>query len=341
MVEVHVSGPGYLYRTDDGFLMETFTVSKRASVEKQTERFLAGTEAIPEIAEVKGQAATEKHWTTEGKWTSQKWTADGREGCFAAAACILLPCCKCGLHPLCKLGQCCKCGQCWKCGECGQCCTFACCKQNCPPACCRDCLQCPPKCCECKCCKLCCPWCGCPPQCTWKTCCPPCLGGIACAAFWNWKAEGVFSQYMPGMSGTTTIPGKEGVAGRKGVPAVADKLEITIQKVYVIDPVPCWRLTLISKEPLHSHPTGRLAINHQDLQAENEQTPWVYVIDLSLENEASKIYSLMGSLRAVPTRQPLLVAGLPEAGSTSFECDFSFKSIFCILLPHPKSTCFD
>ena len=78
----------------------------------------------------------------------------------------------------------------------------------------------------------------------------------------------------------------------------------------MVDPVPCWRVTLMSADPLHSHPMARVAIKNKSLV--DQKTPWVYVIDLSLENSGQEVFNLVASLRGAPTRQRLSLEHLPE-----------------------------
>ncbi|CAE7536936.1 unnamed protein product [Symbiodinium sp. CCMP2456] len=168
-------------------------------------------------------------------------------------------------------------------------CCQLCCPRCCPPKC--DCFKCPP-------CHINCPQCcKCPPCCTCcKSCCKPCVGCFAACG-----CKFAFSEYQPG------------TAGRAGVKAVAGRdsyVEVKIEKVYMVDPVPCWRVTLMSADPLHSHPMARVAIKNKSLV--DQKTPWVYVIDLSLENSGQEVFNLVASLRAAPTRQRLSLEHLPE-----------------------------
>ena len=55
---------------------------------------------------------------------------------------------------------------------------------------------------------------------------------------------------------------------------------------------------------------ARVAIKNKSLV--DQKTPWVYVIDLSLENSGQEVFNLVASLRGAPTRQRLSLEHLPE-----------------------------
>eukprot|EP00961_Rhodomonas_salina_P303014 3941061-Rhodomonas_salina.4 len=84
----------------------------------------------------------------------------------------------------------------------------------------------------------------------------------------------------------------------------------TIKGAWVIDPPPGWRLTISSMEPLHSFPQARKALNNHE--HDDDPSPWVYVLDLALDNVAEDVFNFVASMRADATRQPFAFGGAPQ-----------------------------
>lgn len=78
---------------------------------------------------------------------------------------------------------------------------------------------------------------------------------------------------------------------------------------YVIGAEPGWRLTITSMEAMHEAPLARKDIRNKD---HSQSSPWTYVLDFSLQNDAEDIYKLMASLRAEGTRKPFALEGVPQ-----------------------------
>jgi len=167
------------------------------------------------------------------------------------------------------------------------------------------------------CCEL--PVCGF--DCSWCIMCfkcPTCFTCDFCPEYWCWKSAKVATEATVGRE-AVTIAGTTTTTDEK------------TQTVYTImDKLPAWRLTITSKTALHDIPLRRT--NFPD---DTYDSPWVYVVDLAIENSKEDMQRLIASLSAHPTRGRLTFAAnhTDEISSVSAPTNIPWKLPSSIRMP--------
>eukprot|EP00747_Dinoflagellata_sp_TGD_P158827 gnl/TRDRNA2_/TRDRNA2_177845_c0_seq3.p1 gnl/TRDRNA2_/TRDRNA2_177845_c0~~gnl/TRDRNA2_/TRDRNA2_177845_c0_seq3.p1 ORF type:complete len:575 (+),score=101.28 gnl/TRDRNA2_/TRDRNA2_177845_c0_seq3:79-1725(+) len=271
---VHKSGPGYLHRSDNGFLCEVYEGKPRFFTEEKKVEVKQAKDGVADTVITETTVTVKK--TTEIEVTHKHRHREGQKGGCCNSFCNL-PCCKCCRCDLCckLLCDCCKCKL-----NCKLCCKLPCCKLCC-------------KCCKLPCCKCCCKL----PCCKCFKCCQKEIDG---------DSDDEVTVLVKPSQEVMTDTRQEVLKGQE---AEDGYVKTTVERVFSVDPEPGWRLTLVSQSPLHVHPPARQAEKNQN---DTQQSPWFYIFDLSPHNSPENVFKVIASLRAAASREPLLIGGVPE-----------------------------